>query len=145
MSRMTEIRTIAAQCLMQKSRKASRNITALYEAAFSELDLTGGQFSILVAVSLNQGAPLTPIANGLGMDRTTLTRALKPLERRALVEMKIAPTDSRARTIEVTAKGRALLNKAIPLWEDAQAQVIKQFSKSDLLSLQSGLGALGNV
>lgn len=142
---MTDIKTIASQCLMQKSRKASRNITALYEAAFSKLDLTGGQFSILVAVSLNQGAPLTPIAIGLGMDRTTLTRALKPLERRELVEMNVGPTDSRARIIEVTAKGKALLDEAIPLWEGAQAQVVKQFSKSELLSLQSGLSGLGKA
>ena len=56
----------------------------------------------------------------MGMDRSTLTRNLRPLERDGLVKLGIEGW-RRSRTVEITKKGRSRLKDALPLWEKAQA------------------------
>ncbi len=142
---MTDLAYIAANCLMQKSRRAARQVTSIYEGAFAELDLTGGQFSILVAASLSNGATITLLAEELGMDRSTLSRALGPLERRALIEIAGSSQDSRARVVRVTKVGQGVLEEAIPMWERAQNHLEKAFRREELSALKSGLGTLSQT
>ena len=62
------------------------------------------------------------------MDRTTLTRNLKPLERRGLLS--ITPgSDQRTREVALTNRGHSLLAQAIPLWEDAQSRVLENLGE----------------
>jgi DNA-binding MarR family transcriptional regulator len=67
--------------------------------------------------------PMGPVATLLGMDRTTLTAALKPLERRGLLKISPDPKDRRSRTLQLTAKGHALLIDATPVWEKAHREI----------------------
>lgn len=64
-----------------------------------------------------------PVASLLAMDRTTLTAALKPLERRGLVEVSQDPSDRRSRILTLTGKGRNLLASAIPMWERTHHEI----------------------
>ena len=130
---------------MEKTRRAARHVTDIYGEALASVDLTGGQFSILVAVSMSGGATITPLAEGLGMDRTTLSRGLGPLERRGLIKLTNSKTDSRSRIVTLTPKGSRLLEKAIPLWEKAQTRVEASLTKSGLKALQGGLNQLSRV
>ena len=75
-----------------------------------EVGLTAGQFSTLVAVARNGTVALTPLAEELGMDRTTLTRALAPMERNGWVHTQTSAGDARVRTVELTEEGRDLLS-----------------------------------
>lgn len=63
------------------------------------------------------------VASLLAMDRTTVTAALKPLERRGLLEITTGRNDRRARLLELTPKGRKLLARAVPVWKSAHAAV----------------------
>jgi DNA-binding MarR family transcriptional regulator len=57
------------------------------------------------------------------MDRTTLTAALKPLQRRRLVTVLVDAEDRRSRRLKLTAAGRALLARAVPVWRETHAEV----------------------
>ena len=74
------------------------------------------------------------------MDRTTLTAALKPLERRGLVKIAPAKEDKRSRLLSLTPAGRKLLARAVPLWKREHAAVDNQIA--DAARLRADLGAL---
>ncbi|MDB5593286.1 MAG: transcriptional regulator, MarR family [Hyphomicrobiales bacterium] len=64
---------------------------------------------------------MAPVAALLAMDRTTLTAALKPLERRGLVQIAVDPADSRGRLLSLTEKGHCVLLEAVPIWTRTHA------------------------
>ena len=111
-----------------------------FDIALAPLDLTNGQFSLLM--SLNRPAPplMRDVAHLLAMDRTTLTAALKPLERRRLVRVAVDKTDRRGRRLTLTAAGKRLLIKAYPVWEKTLAEVER--SLPDAAGLRAGLWAI---
>jgi len=81
-------------------------------------------------------------ASLLAMDRTTLTAALKPLERRGLVKVSPDPADRRSRRLSLTRKGRSLLASATPIWEAAHLKVEARLQDCDPDWLRSNLRAL---
>ena len=76
---------------------------------------------------------LGAVAKLLAMDRTTLTAALKPLERRGLVKSAVDRNDKRSRTLKLTAAGRKLLKSALPIWKREHAALEKQIGNADQL------------
>jgi len=83
-----------------------------------------------------------PVASLLAMDRTTLTAALKPLERRGLVKVLQDPSDRRSRILALTAKGKSLLAGALPVWERTHNQVEQLLPDADPGKLRNSLQAL---
>ena len=81
---------------------------------FALFELTNGQFSLLMSLNRPEPPPMGPVASLLAMDRTTLTAALKPLERRGLVRIANGSADRRSRVLILTDKGRNLLARALP-------------------------------
>jgi DNA-binding MarR family transcriptional regulator len=110
----------ARDCACFNLRKAARAVTQLYETALAPSGIHATQFSVLVALAVADGAPLSRVADALVMDRTTLTRNLRPLERRGWVRIE-AGEDRRERNLSLTGSGRAALERALPLWQRAQA------------------------
>jgi DNA-binding MarR family transcriptional regulator len=84
-----------------------------------------------------------PVAELLAMDRTTLTAALKPLERRGLVKIAVDPEDRRGRKLHLTAQGKKLLAEAAPVWERTHAEVEARLGESEPDRLRRNLRALG--
>ncbi len=76
------------------------------------------------------------------MDRTTLTAALKPLERRGLLTISIDPKDKRSRLLSLTPAGQALLARAVPIWEATHAAVESELPGGDPERLRNDLRAL---
>lgn len=76
------------------------------------------------------------------MDRTTLTAALKPLERKGLLTVSVAEGDRRSRHLALTAAGRALMAEAVPLWMNAQAETERLLAASDVARLRLDLRSL---
>jgi DNA-binding MarR family transcriptional regulator len=76
------------------------------------------------------------------MDRTTLTAALKPLERRGLLTISIDPKDKRSRLLSLTAAGQALLARAVPIWETTHAAIESELPGGDPERLRNDLRAL---
>ncbi|MCI4678057.1 MarR family transcriptional regulator [Rhodoblastus acidophilus] len=110
-------------CLCLHVQRAARVLARTFDEALRRFDLTNGQFSLLNA--LNRPAPpsMAPVAALLAMDRTTLTAALKPLERRGLVTVEADPNDLRSRLLRLTPEGFALLARAAPVWERVHGEV----------------------
>jgi DNA-binding MarR family transcriptional regulator len=112
-------------CVCFALRRATRAVTQFYDAALKPHRLRATQFPILVAASSQESVPLAPLAQKLGMDRTTLLRNVRPLVRRGLV--RAAPAgDSRRTEIRATSAGRALLARVYPDWKRAQAQALQR-------------------
>ena len=109
-------------CACFNLRKAARAVTQLYDEVLAPSGLRGTQFSVLAVISAAGPATMTDLADILVMDRTTLTRNLKPLLDRALVE-RGEGEDRRQRPIAITPAGRDALGQALPFWEKAQARI----------------------
>ncbi|PHY18932.1 MarR family transcriptional regulator [Caulobacter sp. BP25] len=103
-------------CLCLHVQRAARALARRFDEALRPLGLTNGQFSLLMSLNRPEPAGMGGVANLLAMDRTTLTAALKPLERRGLLTVAPDPKDGRARVLSLTPDGRALLAQALPLW-----------------------------
>jgi DNA-binding MarR family transcriptional regulator len=133
------------RCTASQLRRATRVVARLFDEVMASSGLEGTQFSVLVALSLGGDVPMRTLAERLGVDRTTLTRNLKPLDREGLVES-AAGDDQRVRLVRMTAKGRRVLEKALPLWEKAQHQVVSKLGQAKweaLLGLLDAVQALG--
>jgi DNA-binding MarR family transcriptional regulator len=112
-------------CLCMHVQRAARALARHFDEAFRPLNLTNGQFSLMMALNRPNPAPMGPLADFLAMDRTTLTAALKPLLRRRLVRMLANPRDARARLIVLTPAGKKLLARALPIWRKHHAAIEK--------------------
>jgi DNA-binding MarR family transcriptional regulator len=108
-------------CLCLATQRAARALARRFDDAFRPLDLTNGQFSLLMALNRPKPPSIAPLAEFLAMDRTTLTAALKPLERRGLITVTVDPDDRRSRLMRLTGRGRNLLAKALPVWKEHHA------------------------
>jgi DNA-binding MarR family transcriptional regulator len=126
-------------CACLNFRKASRAITQFYDAALRPSGLRVTQYTPLVAVALAGSPTITQLAEKLVMDRTTLTRDLKLLERRGLVEIAPGADDRRTRVVRITEAGRQTLAEAVPLWEQAQHAVIEGLSQERWASMLTDL------
>ncbi|MBP0618190.1 MarR family winged helix-turn-helix transcriptional regulator [Jiella mangrovi] len=130
-------------CLCLHSQRAARAIARKFDEAFRPLDLKSGQFSILMSLNRPEPPTLGEVAQLLGMDRTTLTANLKPLERRGLVNVRPDRTDKRSRRLALTEAGVALLVDAVPLWEWTQAELEEALGiAGEPDALRAGLNAL---
>ena len=110
-------------CLCLHTQRAARALARRFDQALRPVGLTNGQFSLLMALNRPEPAPMAGLASLLAMDRTTLTAALKPLERRGLVASKPVEGDRRSRTLSLTPQGLALLARAVPIWRETHASV----------------------
>lgn len=129
-------------CLCLQAQRAARALARRFDLALRPLDLTSGQFSLLM--SLNRPAPpsLGSVASLLAMDRTTLTANLKPLQRRGLVESMSAPDDRRTRLLRLTPEGAAVLADAVPVWKRTHAEIEGRLPEGAPDRLRAELGLL---
>lgn len=129
-------------CLCLHMQRAARHLARRFDDVLRPLDLTNGQFSLLMSLNRPKPAPMKSVASLLAMDRTTLTAALKPLERRELVTIAQDPDDKRSRLLELTPAGQQLLADAFPLWQQAHAEIERPFAAGEVDVLRDQLRAL---
>ena len=110
------------QCLVSNSRMAARAITRRYDGYLRPHGLTATQFSLLGAVRLAKMATVSDLAEARGFERTTLTRNLDRLEEMGLIASRAAEKGN-GRICAVTAEGETLIEKLLPLWRKAQADM----------------------
>src|SRR5712691_4900846 len=96
-------------CLCLHVQRAARALARRFDEAFRPLDLTNQQFSLMMSLNRPEPPGMAAVASVLAMDRTTLTAALKPLERRGLVAVTVDPDDRRGRLIALLPAGQRLL------------------------------------
>lgn len=127
-------------CHCSAIRKAARHVTQHYDRHLAPAGLTVTQFGLLAR--LDRYGPLTvnQLAARLGMDRTTLGRIMKPLEREGLIAIAPDPADRRRRALSTTATGLARIQRARPLWSTAQAAFEQSFGAAACGDLKATLG-----
>jgi DNA-binding MarR family transcriptional regulator len=108
-------------CLCLHLQRAARAMARRFDEALRPLDLTNGQFSLLMSLNRPDAPSLGSVATLLALDRTTLTANLKPLERRGLVKVTVDKQDKRGRRLTLTTAGRKLLIAAVPIWQKTHA------------------------
>jgi DNA-binding MarR family transcriptional regulator len=129
-------------CLCLHVQRAARALGRHFDEVLRPFDLTNGQFSLLMSLNRPEPPTMAPVASLLAMDRTTLTAALKPLERRGLVKVSQDPSDRRSRILTLTAKGRSLLARALPTWERTHNEVERLIPGGDPDELRRSLRAI---
>lgn len=134
---------IRDHCLCLHTQRAARALARRFDRALSPLGLTNGQFSLMMSLNRPEPVSMGPVAELLGMDRTTLTAALKPLERRGLVEIAASSEDKRTRSLTLTPQGHELLAKAVPIWKVTHAEVDQLLAEHGSDDLRPALSALG--
>jgi len=127
-------------CLCLHAQRAARVLARRFDGLLRPVGLTNAQFSLLMALNRPEPATIGPLAGLLGADRTTLTAALKPLQREGLIEVEADPEDRRSRRIRLTPAGAARLAAAVPIWVEGHAALEKELDDPD--ALRAGLLAL---
>jgi DNA-binding MarR family transcriptional regulator len=129
-------------CLCLHVQRAARTLARRFDEALRPVGLTNGQFSLLMSLNRPVPAGMGSVAALLGMDRTTLTAALKPLERRGLVKVAPDPADGRGRLLTLTPEGKVVLASAVPIWEAMHAMIESGLGDLEPVRLREALGAL---
>lgn len=112
-------------CACNALRKASRAVTRFYDEVMEETGLSLAQFAVLWNIAQREPLPLMDLAHILVMDRTTLYRALKPLEREGWVLLEDG--HGRAKAARLTGKGHEAVANSRDAWQDAQKRLIERF------------------
>jgi DNA-binding MarR family transcriptional regulator len=123
-------------CACSQVRRLARKLSSLYDALLSPEDLTITQYSLLADIERAGQVSHAALAEKVGMDRTTLTRNLRPLTRARWVTVG-AGKDRRQRLFQLTAAGRRKLLRSFPLWEEAQRQFLSQMGTESLQKLRT--------
>ena len=111
----------ACPCLHMQ--RAERALARRFDDALRPIGLTHGQFSLMTSLNRPKPPDMGAVASLLGMDRTTLTAAIKPLERRGLLKIRVDPADRRSKIMTLTPKGSRLLVRAVPIWWQTHSAV----------------------
>jgi DNA-binding MarR family transcriptional regulator len=119
-------------------------ITRAVDAALAPSGLNASQFNVLIAISACDPATASAVAAHLAMDRTTLSRNLKPLLLAGLVESS-GGAGRRARRLTLTPSGRVRLGEAIGLWQQVQGQLSRAIGVSQTGVLLELLGRAASV
>jgi len=131
-------------CLCLHLQQAARALARRFDEALRPLGLTSGQYSLLMSLHRKVPPGMAEVAHVLAMDRTTLTAALKPLQRRGLVDIRVDPKDRRSRRLILTPEGLDVLSRAFPVWRrtnDALETLLPADSSADI---RAGLRALAH-
>lgn len=129
-------------CLCLHMQRAARALARRFDEALRPVRLTNGQFSLLISLNRPHPPAMGPVARLLAMDRTTLTAALKPLERQGLLRIGMDPADRRNRLLVLTDRGRETLAAAVPIWRRTHAALEADLLPIAACDLRDTLNAL---
>jgi len=130
-----------ANCTCANLRKATRAVTQIYDDVLRPYNLRATQFTLLATLSKTGDVPLTRLAAILGMDRTTLSRNLKPLIRRELINI-AHEDDQRIRNVSLSDAGKRVIEKALPEWQKMQLVISQRLGQERWAGLLEDLAAV---
>ena len=129
---------ITWQCACFNSRKAARAVTKYYDDTLAPSGLKATQLTMLGAISILGTAQMSELANLVALDKTTLTRNLKLLQAEGLIAI-AAGADRRVRVVALTRIGTDALERALPLWREAQQRMIEHLGEAHWRQLVADL------
>jgi DNA-binding MarR family transcriptional regulator len=129
-------------CLCLHVQRAARVLARRFDTALKPVGLNNGQFSLMMSLNRPVPATMSQVATLLAMDRTTLTAALKVLERRGLVISSADPKDRRGRLLTLTEAGMAVLSTAVPIWTRTHSEIDAELGDGGSGNLRDSLSLL---
>ena len=123
-------------CNCMSLRQAARHVSQFYDQQLAPFGLTLNQYALLARLATRGAAPITEVAQGLVMDRTTLTRNLKPLQAAGLLTQKPNEADRRSQTLSLTSRGEQVFALATPAWAAAQARFEQEVGAGQAAALR---------
>jgi len=126
-------------CTAMRVRKAARRVTQIYDAHLAPFGLTITQYGLLGRIKAFDGLGIGELAEKMLMDPTTLTRSLRPLQRRGLLVLAADPRDKRSRSLHLTDRGRAAFDAARPGWQQAQRHIVATLGERQTAALHAAL------
>lgn len=135
---------MSVACLCLNTQRAARAVARRYDAALRPVGITSGQFAILAGLDQQDPVSIGALADQLGLERTTLTRNVVPLERAGLVRSAAEDGDRRVRRLELAPLGRQKVATAMPYWREAQDATSASLAPMDWSTIQPVLARLGD-
>ncbi|MOA10157.1 Organic hydroperoxide resistance transcriptional regulator [compost metagenome] len=135
---------LPTQCLCTKLRRATRNVTRLYDDALAGVGLNVAQYSLLKHLARLDQPSITSLAEAMGLDRSTLGRNLKVLEAKGLVQLD-GGEDQRNRLVSLTPAGRLVLEQALQAWEQVQQDMGQRIGPEKRAALMALLDDLEHI
>lgn len=132
-------------CTGHRLRKATRKATQIYDHALAAHGLTVTQYSLIAMLARDGGMPLGRLAEKIGMDRTSMTRTIRPLAKAGYVAMTPRKGDRRIRDVTVTEKGGAVFARALKDWQRAQQTVARSLGRERLENLHALLADISSL
>jgi DNA-binding MarR family transcriptional regulator len=136
--------SLVRRCACGNIRIAARAITQFYDDILRPSGLRTTQFSMLTTIARAEQLTVTQLAETLVMDQTTVTHNLDLLRKMALIE-RVVGQDRRTRVLRLTPEGYAAIEKAMPLWEEAQQQAVERLGTERYRALLKDLFVLSGV
>ena len=127
-------------CVAFNLRKSARVVGRIYEQEMRGAPIKGPLFSLLAIINKRRSATITGLAKDIGLDRTTLTRNLKPLEKRGLI--RIAQKEKRSKEVSLLPKGEAALHDSLISWRRAQDKVVRALGEDRWARMRQDLSAV---
>lgn len=136
----------SVDCYGTALRKASRRVTALYDATLAPTGLRSTQFAILAEIIDRKAGPptLNQLADGLALDRSGLGHSLRPLEREGLIRLERNERDRRSTLVVLTEHGRRRYSQAYAFWREAQERYADAIGEAQAEQLRERLLQIGH-
>ncbi|GAA0777325.1 MarR family transcriptional regulator [Roseibium denhamense] len=131
-------------CVLNNARKAARAVSRYYDRLARQAGFTAGQFSVLVAIQAEDDQTIADLVERLSMERTTLVRNLALVERKGMV-LSNQREGERGKRYRLSSGGEALLEKAVPLWRQAQDDMKRHLGDEDFFKAVNLLQRLSKV
>lgn len=128
-------------CTCYRLRKAARRVTQIYDHHLAETGLTANQHGIMAELARSGGLTMGRLSGLLGMDASTLTRNLRPLIARGLIEV-ARGSDKRAREVRLTGEGVQRIESTLKPWQAAEAAIVRALGQRDAALLNALLARL---
>jgi DNA-binding MarR family transcriptional regulator len=140
----TIVRTMGRDCPAIHLRQASRLLARIYDDAFRPLGLELSQLPVVATVVQrgDSGISVGELARTLVLDRTTVTRAIRPLEQAGFLQVARSPVDARSKVVVATRAGERVVRAAYPLWQRTTKRVREVFGAARIDELNAALAAL---
>jgi DNA-binding MarR family transcriptional regulator len=121
---------LSSTCICNNLRRAARLVTNYYDKLLEPAGLRVSQATVLVVLYLGGVQTINEMAEKLELDRTTLTRNLKPLAQQGFLTI-VPGNDQRTRVVDLTPEGEAALLKVLPLWEQTQSYMVEGIGEAN--------------
>ncbi len=128
-----------AHCVSNNLHQTARAVTRIYGEEMRPSGIKRSQFAILGYLGKLGTSKISDLADVLYMERTTLTRNLKPLEKAGFISIRTSESDARSREISLTREGKAKFTDARKLWRKAQSRILETFGAEQWHALEADL------